>query len=150
MRRIVVRRSPVHGRGVFALTNIPSGEFLVGYEGAVTSWRVASQRYQRNRAEDGHKFFFGLDGAYVIDGARGGNCCCPLIPLAVSIDHASGKNAVKLVQKGIEAEIAALDGVAFRQRADGEMFVNFASALDLPANSANVSLLDIPHNTKVS
>jgi len=34
---------------------------------------------------------------------------------------------VKLVQKGIEAEIAALDGVAFRQRADGEMFVNFAS-----------------------
>jgi len=68
----------------------------------------------------------------------------------VSIDHASGKIAVKLVQKGIEAEIAALDGVAFRQRADGEMFVNFASALDLPANSATASLPDISHNTKVS
>ena len=66
------------------------------------------------------------------------------------IDHASGKIAVKLVQKGIEAEITALDGVAFRQRADGEMFVNFASALDLPVNSANVSLLDIFPNTKVS
>jgi hypothetical protein len=26
MRRIVVRRSPVHGRGVFALTTIPFGE----------------------------------------------------------------------------------------------------------------------------
>ena len=77
-------------------------------------------------------------------------CCCSLIPLAVSIDHASGKIAVKRVQKGIEAEIAVLDGVAFRQRADGEMFVNFASALDLPANSANASLLDISHNTKVS
>jgi SET domain-containing protein len=84
MRRIVVRRSPIHGRGVFALTNIPSGEFLVEYKGEVTSWRVASQRYQRNRAEDGHTFFFGLDGAYVIDGARGGNsarwlnhCCEP-------------------------------------------------------------------------
>jgi len=77
-------------------------------------------------------------------------CCCPLIPLAVSIDHASGKIAVKLVQKGIEAEIAALDGVAFRQRADGEMFVNFASALDQPVNSANASLLDISTNTKVS
>jgi hypothetical protein len=68
----------------------------------------------------------------------------------VSIDHASGKIAVKLVQKGIEAEIAALDGVAFRQRADGEMFVNFASVLDLPVNSANASLLDISTNTKVS
>jgi SET domain-containing protein len=63
MRRIVVRRSLVHGRGVFALTNIPSGELLLEYKGEVTSWRVASQRYQRNRAEDGHTFFFGLDGA---------------------------------------------------------------------------------------
>jgi hypothetical protein len=68
----------------------------------------------------------------------------------VSIDHASGKIAVKRVQKGIEAEIAALDGVAFRQRADGEMFVNFASVLDLPVNSANASLLDIFQNTKIS
>ena len=57
---------------------------------------------------------------------------------------------MKLVQKGIEAEIAALGGVAFRQRSDGEMFVNFASALDLPVNSANASLLDISTNTKVS
>ena len=57
---------------------------------------------------------------------------------------------MKLVQNGIAAEIAALNGVALRQRADGEMFVNFASALDLPVNSANASLLDISTNTKVS
>jgi hypothetical protein len=68
----------------------------------------------------------------------------------VSKDHASGKIAVTLVQKGTEAKIAALDGVAFRQRADGEMFVNFASALDQAVNSANASLLDISTNTKVS
>ena len=84
MRRIVVRRSPVHGLGVFALTNIPSRESLVEYKGEVTSWRVASQRYQRNSAEEGHTFFFGLDDRHVIDGARGGNsarwlkhCCEP-------------------------------------------------------------------------
>src|SRR6202048_79957 len=70
MRRIVVRRSPIDGRGVFALTNIPSGEFLVEYKSEVTSWRVASQRYQRNSAEDGHTFFFGLDDGHVIDGGR--------------------------------------------------------------------------------
>jgi hypothetical protein len=68
----------------------------------------------------------------------------------VSIDHASGEIAVKLVQKGIESEIAVLDDVEFRQRADGEMFVNFANALDLPVNSVNASLLDIFTNTKVS
>jgi len=70
MRRIVVRRSPVHVRGVFALTNLPSGELLLEYKGEVTSWRIASRRYQRNGAEDGHTFFFGLDGGQVIDGAR--------------------------------------------------------------------------------
>ena len=57
---------------------------------------------------------------------------------------------MKLVQKWIEAEIAALNGVAFGQREDGEMFVNFPSALDLPVISANASLLDIFDNTKLS
>ncbi|MGA7816853.1 SET domain-containing protein [Caballeronia sp.] len=84
MHRIVVRRSPVHGRCVFALINIPSGELLAEYKGEVTSWRVASQRHQRNSAEDGHTFFFGLDDRHVIYGARDGNsvrwlnhCCEP-------------------------------------------------------------------------
>jgi SET domain-containing protein len=72
---------------VFALTNVPSGELLVEYKGEVsevTSWRVASQRYQRNRVGDGHTFFFGLDDGHVIDGTIGGNsarwlnhCCEP-------------------------------------------------------------------------
>ena len=68
----------------------------------------------------------------------------------MSIDHASRKIALKLVQKWIEAEIAALNGVAFGQREDGEIFVNFPSALDLPVISANASLLDIFDNTKLS
>jgi hypothetical protein len=57
---------------------------------------------------------------------------------------------VKLVQKGIEAEIAALDDVAFRQRAGGEMFVNSASALALPINSANASFFNSLKDTKLS
>jgi hypothetical protein len=57
---------------------------------------------------------------------------------------------VKLVQKGIEAEGAELDGVAFRQRVDGEMVASFASALDLPVNSANASLFDISTYKRVS
>ena len=81
MRRIVVRRSPIDGRGVFALTNIQSGELLVEYKSEVTSWRVASQRYQRNSAEDGHTFFFGLDDGHVIDGGRGGNSARWLNPV---------------------------------------------------------------------
>ena len=68
----------------------------------------------------------------------------------MSIDDASGKIALKHVQKGIEAEIAALDDVAFRQRAGGGMFVNSASAFALPINSANASFFNFSNNTELS
>jgi len=38
-RRLTPRRSPVHGRGVFALRSIAAGERLIEYAGEVTSWR---------------------------------------------------------------------------------------------------------------
>jgi SET domain-containing protein len=73
MRRIVVRSSPVHGRGVFALTRIRAGEKILEYKGKLVSWREAQHRYARSAAEDGHTFFFDLDDGRVIDGAQGGN-----------------------------------------------------------------------------
>ena len=94
MRRIVVRRSPIDGRGVFALTNIQSGELLVEYKSEVTSWCVASQRYQRNSAEDGHTFFFGLDDGHVIDGGCGGNS-------ARWLNHCCEPNSVRQSKRGV-------------------------------------------------
>jgi uncharacterized protein len=73
MRRIVVRSSPVHGRGVFALTRIRAGEKILEYKGKLVSWREAQRQYTRSAAEDGHTFFFDLDDGRVIDGAQGGN-----------------------------------------------------------------------------
>ena len=73
MRRIVVRNSPVHGRGVFALTTIPAGAQIVEYKGKLVSWRQAQRSYERSSAADGHTFFFDLDDGQVIDGATGGN-----------------------------------------------------------------------------
>jgi SET domain-containing protein len=73
MRRIVVRNSPVHGRGVFALADIQAGTLILEYKGQLVSWRAAQRAYARSSAEDGHTFFFGLDDGRVIDGAQGGN-----------------------------------------------------------------------------
>ncbi|AXF05444.1 SET domain-containing protein [Paraburkholderia hospita] len=73
MRRIVVRRSPVHGRGVFALTDIETGTLILEYKGKLVSWRRAQDAYLRSAAEQGHTFYFGLDDGRVIDGAQGGN-----------------------------------------------------------------------------
>ncbi len=73
MRRTIVRNSPVHGRGVFALADLPAGAMLFEYKGQRLSWKEAQRAYEKSSAEDGHTFFFGLDDGRVIDGARGGN-----------------------------------------------------------------------------
>jgi uncharacterized protein len=61
MRRIVVRNSPVHGRGVFALADIAPGMLILEYKGELVSWKEAQRVYARSSVEDGHTFFFGLD-----------------------------------------------------------------------------------------
>ena len=73
MRRIVVRSSPVHGRGVFAVTQIRANEQILEYKGKRVSWAQAQRQYARSAAKDGHTFYFDLDDGRVIDGAQGGN-----------------------------------------------------------------------------
>lgn len=72
MRRVTVRQSSVHGRGVFSLRAIPAGQRILEYRGEVTSWRRASARFRRSGIP-GHTFIFGLADGRVIDGSVGGN-----------------------------------------------------------------------------
>jgi SET domain-containing protein len=72
MRRVIVWRSPVHGKGVFAVHALAAGERVFEYKGEITSWRNAVRRHQREGVE-GHTFLFGLSDGRVIDGSRGGN-----------------------------------------------------------------------------
>jgi uncharacterized protein len=72
VRRVTVRKSSVHGRGVFALQAIPAGQRILEYRGEITSWRRASARYRRSGLP-GHTFIFGLADGRVIDGSVGGN-----------------------------------------------------------------------------
>ncbi|PRX26097.1 hypothetical protein B0G75_12054 [Paraburkholderia sp. BL18I3N2] len=72
MRRVAVRKSSVHGRGVFALQAITAGARILEYRGEVTSWRRAAARHKRS-GTPGHTFLFGLADGRVIDGSMGGN-----------------------------------------------------------------------------
>lgn len=72
MRRVVVRRSPVHGRGVFARCAMWAGERIMEYKGEVIGWRTAASRYRKHGAL-GHTYFFGLSDGRVIDGGCRGN-----------------------------------------------------------------------------
>jgi SET domain-containing protein len=72
-RRIAVRRSGVHGKGVFALEPIAAGERLIEYKGERISWKEALRRHPHNPDEPNHTFYFALDSGKVIDGKVNGN-----------------------------------------------------------------------------
>jgi hypothetical protein len=73
-RRIQVRRSGVHGKGVFALKPIEPGETLIEYTGEVISWQQALDRHPHDPSQPDHTFYFQLDdGKRVIDALYGGN-----------------------------------------------------------------------------
>jgi len=73
-RKIVVRDSPIHGRGVYAARPIRAGERIIEYTGELISWKEADRRPPSDPDDPQHTFFFALDdGKRVIDANVGGN-----------------------------------------------------------------------------
>lgn len=72
--RIQVRASGVHGRGVYAVADIPAGDKIIEYKGERISWDEAIERHPHDPSQPDHTFFFHLEeGDGVIDAAVGGN-----------------------------------------------------------------------------
>lgn len=72
-RRIQVRKSGIHGKGVFALRPIAKGELVIEYRGEVISWAEALRRHPHDPTDPNHTFYFHIDDETVIDGGRKGN-----------------------------------------------------------------------------
>ena len=72
-RRIQVRRSGVHGRGVFAVGPLAEGERIVEYKGERISDDEAAERHPADPTAPHHTFYFSLEGGGVIDARFGGN-----------------------------------------------------------------------------
>ena len=72
-RRVQVRRSGVHGKGVFALQDIAEGETLFEYVGEVISWDEAQDRHPHDPSDPNHTFYFHVNEDKVIDALHGGN-----------------------------------------------------------------------------
>jgi hypothetical protein len=71
--RLQVRRSGVHGKGVFALVPIAQGELVIEYTGEVIPWSEAVRRHPHDPSQPDHTFYFHLDDEHVIDGNVNGN-----------------------------------------------------------------------------
>ncbi len=72
-RRIQVRRSGVHGRGVYAIAPIEAGDTLIEYTGERIDWDEALRRHPHDPKQPNHTFYFHLDTGQVIDALHGGN-----------------------------------------------------------------------------
>ena len=69
----VVRRSAIHGRGVFATTEISRGDRIVEYKGQRATWEEAMDRPDSDPDDPAHTFLFELDDGRVIDARVRGN-----------------------------------------------------------------------------
>ena len=70
---VLVRRSRIQGRGVFAARDIVEGERIIEYTGALLSHAQADALCEDESARRHHTFLFAVDDRCVIDGANGGN-----------------------------------------------------------------------------
>ena len=89
---ILVRDSPVHGRGVFATRRIKKGERIIEYLGERVSHEEADRRYESKEENDSHTFLFIVDSKTVIDAGVDGND-------ARFFNHSCNPNCESVVEK---------------------------------------------------
>ncbi|CAB3975140.1 TPA: SET domain-containing protein-lysine N-methyltransferase [Burkholderia cepacia] len=121
MKRFSVRRSPVHGKGVFALLPLQVGEVLVEYKGKRMPWQQAVEAHEA-AGMDGHTFFFGLSDGGVIDGGQGGNS-------ARWLNHACDANC-EAVEVGGRVYIEVVRKI----ECGDELFIDYGLQVDEPSD----------------
>jgi SET domain-containing protein len=117
-RRIQVRRSGVHGKGVFALAPIAKGETVIEYVGEIITWPEALRRHPHDPSDPNHTFYFHIDDKRVIDAKVGGNA-------ARWINHACQPNCEADETDG-RVFIKALRGI----KPGEELFYDYGLVID--------------------
>jgi uncharacterized protein len=72
-RRIQVRESDIHGKGVYAIRPIKAGDRVLEYKGEIITWKKAEARHPHDISQPNHTFYFHLDDSHVIDARHTGN-----------------------------------------------------------------------------
>ncbi|HEU4564167.1 MAG TPA: SET domain-containing protein-lysine N-methyltransferase [Gemmatimonadaceae bacterium] len=86
-------RSPIAGRGAFAVRRIPKGTRIIEYTGERITPEVADERYDDDAMEVHHTFLFTLDDETIIDAAVRGNA-------ARFINHSCEPNCEAVIEEG--------------------------------------------------
>jgi hypothetical protein len=92
-RFLAMRRSAIHGRGVYARAPIPADTRIIEYRGERVSNAEADRRYPDDEAGTHHTFLFAVDDDTMIDASFGGN-------LARWINHSCDPNCEAVEEDG--------------------------------------------------
>ena len=68
-----VKRSALHGQGVFARRKIPAGTRIFEYAGKRITSKQADEQLPSDPDDPFHTFFFSLSSGKIIDGSQNGN-----------------------------------------------------------------------------
>ena len=124
-RKIVARRSAIHGNGVFAVAPIAKGERVIEYKGRRRTHEEVDAD-DTGDVESGHTFLFTLNDEYVIDANYEGNT-------ARWINHSCSPNCEALLEED-EGDDRTRDRVfieAIRDIKPGEeLFYNYGITLE--------------------
>ena len=92
-RYLAMRRSGIHGRGVYAREAIPAGARIIEYRGERISNEEAERRYPDDFEGEHHTFLFAVDDDTMVDAAFSGN-------LARWVNHSCDPNCETVIEGG--------------------------------------------------
>lgn len=126
-RSVIVRRSPIHGHGVFAVREMPAGHRVIQYRGALVTHDEADDLHDGG-VETGHTFLFTLNDQYIIDGTRSGNA-------ARWINHSCDPNCEAVIAEHVGKD-RSRDRIFIETiravRADEELSYDYGIKLEVP------------------
>jgi len=103
-----LRRSPIHGLGAFAISDIPKGARIIEYAGERINNAEADRRYDDESMQRHHTFLFVLNSRTCVDAAFEGNearflnhSCDPNCEAVITRGHI-WIEAVKPIEAGTE------------------------------------------------
>jgi uncharacterized protein len=118
-RRIQVRESGIHGKGVYAIRPIKAGDRVLEYKGEIITWKKAEARHPHDKNQPNHTFYFHLDEGHVIDARHTGNS-------AKWINHSCKPN-LEAIQDGNRIFLLALRDIKVGE----ELSYDYGLVIDL-------------------
>ena len=68
--RTQMRKSGVHGKGIYAILPIKEGDTVLEYNGEIITWKKAQRIHTHDPNQPNHTFYFHLDYDRIIDARK--------------------------------------------------------------------------------